>query len=244
MIAIIRVRAPLAFASCAPRASAGAQAPAVRRPAGSSVSPQSLAPARSGDPGHAYRPVTASGAPRSYQVVSVPIPDALAGASNVEVEIVPARRFRGSWAPHIAPSPRPDASEWQSRSAFPRARWRAGSSPPSRFSRAGTATMVVPIEIDVTLIRHIVLRPGTASVNAQAGNEVILPFDIVNSGNAGENISAELTLADGWASRELHTNVIAIAPGETVKRRVRLKMPALSAPARRLSACSRRSGGG
>src|SRR3982074_3386638 len=39
------------------------------------------------------RAVIATGAPRSYQVVSIPIPDALVGASNLQVEVVPRGDF-------------------------------------------------------------------------------------------------------------------------------------------------------
>jgi hypothetical protein len=50
----------------------------------------------------------------------------------------------------------------------------------------------------------------------------------VNSGNGLETVSADLILPSGWASREIRQGAIVLQPGETVKRRVRLKVPALS----------------
>ena len=98
----------------------------------------------------------------------------------------------------------------------------------ARFSSPASPTLVVPVEIDINLVRQIVLRPKSGPINGQAGNDVIIPFDIVNSGNARETVSADLTLPSGWASRDVHPSAIVIQPGETVKRRARLMIPALS----------------
>jgi hypothetical protein len=173
-------------------------------------------------------PVTASGAPRSYQVVSIPVPDALASAVTLDVEIVPRGEF-------VILGPR-------TRSLALASRRRVGVTigiPASalagrlvaaevRFSSPASTTVVVPVEIDVSLVRQILLRAGSGPINAQAGNDVIVPFEIVNGGNAKETVKAELTLPSGWASRDVHPGDIEIRPGETVKRRVRLKIPPLS----------------
>lgn len=172
--------------------------------------------------------VTASGAPRSYQVVSIPVPDAFARVMKLDVEVIPHGDF-------VVLGPR-------TRSLASTSRGRVGVTigiPASalagrlvaaeaRFSSPASATLVVPIEIDVNLVRQILLRPGSAAINAQAGNDVILPFEIANTGNALETVQAELTLPVGWASRELHQAPIMIRPGQTIKRRVRLAIPALS----------------
>jgi hypothetical protein len=97
----------------------------------------------------------------------------------------------------------------------------------ARFSSPSSATLVVPIEINVSLVRKIVLHRGNGPINAQAGNDVIIPFEIANAGNAIETMSADLGLPTGWASRELG-QMLVIAPGETVKRRVRLEIPPLA----------------
>jgi hypothetical protein len=172
--------------------------------------------------------VTASGAPRSYQVVSVPVPEAFAHVMKLEVEVVPHGDF-------VVLGPRARTLPSSSRGrvgvtiGIP-ANALAGRllAAEARFSSPASPTLAVPIEIEVNLVRQIVLRPGSAPINGQAGKDVILPFEIVNSGNAIETVQAALALPVGWASRELHQAPIVIRPGETVKRRVRLEIPALS----------------
>jgi hypothetical protein len=172
--------------------------------------------------------VSASGAPRSYQVVSIPVPDAFAQVMKLEVEVVPRGEF-------VVLGPR-------TRSLAAASRRRVGVTigiPASalagrllaaeaRFSSPASPTLIVPIEIDVNLVRQILLRPGSGSINAQAGSDAVVPFEIVNSGNANETVTTELTLPSGWSSRDQHPGVVVIQPGETIKRRVRLKIPPLS----------------
>jgi hypothetical protein len=170
--------------------------------------------------------ITASGAPRSYQVVSIPVPDAFAQVMKLEVEVVAHGDFivLGPRSRVLASRGRVGVTIGIPASAL------AGRllAAEARFSSPASPTLVVPIEIEVNLVRQIVLRPAIAPINGQAGSDVILPFEIVNSGNAIETVQADLTLPVGWASRELRQAPIAINPGETVKRRVRLAIPALS----------------
>jgi hypothetical protein len=172
--------------------------------------------------------VRASGAPRSYQVISIPVPEALSHATRIEMEIVPHGDF-------VILGP-------QVRSLVGNGKTRIGVTigiPASalagrlvaadvRFSAAGIPVIIVPVDIDVSLVRLLALRPSTLPLNAQAGNDVVVPFEIVNSGNANESVKTELMLPLGWSSREHQQASIAIRPGETVKKRVRLTIPPLS----------------
>ena len=187
------------------------------------------------DPGNdaevRLRAVVASGAPRSYQVVSIAVPDQLAGVSNVEMEIVPREGFA-----ILGPRKRllNGTSSRKGRIGVTigiPADALAGRLPAAeaRFSAPGLTTLlVVPIEIDVTLIREINLRFRPSPITAQAGEDVILPFDIVNSGNSRENVDAALALPSGWSLRDPRQATIAVEPGQSVKRRVRLAIPPLS----------------
>jgi len=172
--------------------------------------------------------VTASGAPRTYQVVSIPIPDAFAHLADVELEIVPHGEFV-ILGPRLRTLPQSGKSRVGVTIGIP-ASALAGrlNAADARFSTPGSATLVVPVEIDVSLVRQLALRPGTAPINAQAGSDVIVPFSIVNSGNAREKLSVELDLPSGWSSRELRQTPVLIGPGETIKKRIRLAVPALS----------------
>ncbi|HEY1953506.1 MAG TPA: NEW3 domain-containing protein, partial [Gemmatimonadaceae bacterium] len=215
---------------CAPALSAGAQSlQAYAKPGATSE--------KSGDSTGSATPVVitaasvmTSGAPRSYQVVSVPVPDALLQANHIEVVIDPRGDFQilGSRTRSIDMAP--GRGRITVTIGVPAAAI-AGKATAAevRFYASGSPTMVVPVEIDVTLVRSIVLRPPTSELTAQAGNDVILPFEIANTGNAIEHIATDLELPSGWASRDLHQSGLEISPGETIKQRVRLKVPALSA---------------
>jgi hypothetical protein len=172
--------------------------------------------------------VAVSGAPRSFQVVSIPIPEAFSAVMKLEVEIVPNGDF-SVLGPRSRVLPNSNRRKVTVTIGVP-ASALAGRlvAAEARFSSPASPTLIVPIEIDVSLVRQIALRSGAGLINAQAGNDVILPFEIVNSGNAIETVNAELTLPSGWASRDVHPGAIVIQPGVTVKRRVRLKIPPLS----------------
>jgi len=172
--------------------------------------------------------VTVSGAPRSFQVVSIPVPDAFAQVMKLDIEVVPHGDFvvLGSRTRSLPSSSRRRVGVTIGIPASALAGRLVAAE--ARFSSPASPTLVVPVEIDINLVRQIVLRPKSGPINGQAGNDVIIPFDIVNSGNARETVSADLTLPSGWASRDVHPSAIVIQPGETVKRRARLKIPALS----------------
>lgn len=174
-------------------------------------------------------PVTATGAPRSYQVVSIPLPDAMGQSAEVDVVIVP----HGDFVVLGSRSRKLDRRAGQKKIGITigiPAGALAGRliAAEAHFISPGLPTLVVPIEINVSVVRKVVLRPAAGPLNAQAGSDVILPFDITNSGNAIERVDAHLTLPSGWSTREIKQGAMTVGPSETVKRRVRLKVPTLS----------------
>ncbi|HEV7838493.1 MAG TPA: hypothetical protein VGO75_10545, partial [Gemmatimonadaceae bacterium] len=207
----------------APASQPGTGGPAVSLAAWSATTPDSA-----DDIEITLPSITASGAPRSFQVVSVPVPEAMSRVMKLELEVVPRGEFV-VLGPRIRPIPNSGRRRVGVTLGIP-ASALAGRliAAEARFSSPGTPTLVVPIEIDVNLVREILLRVGTLAISGQAGSDVILPFEIVNSGNARETVQAQLTLPSGWASRELHQPAVEIGPGAIVKRRVRLAIPALS----------------
>jgi len=174
--------------------------------------------------------VTSTGAPRSYQVISLPVPDALIDASEIEVAVVPQANFVILGSRNHKLNARAGQKRLAVTIGIP-AGALAGRLIAARaeFVAPGSPVLIVPIEIEVTRVRSVALRPGRGQLNAQAGSDIMLPFDISNSGNAVEQLDAQLTLPEGWSSRDNKQGALTISPGETVKRRVRLKVPALSA---------------
>jgi hypothetical protein len=174
--------------------------------------------------------VTVSGAPRSYQVISLPVPDAMAQLSEVQMVIVPKGDFVV-----LGPRSRDLRPRTQRKLKIPVTIGIPASALAGRvvaaeahFSALGSPTLVVPIEIDVSLVRKVLLREAKGPLNAQAGSDVVVPLEIVNAGNAVETIDPQLDLPSGWAAREIRQGAVRLSPGETAKRRVRLKIPALS----------------
>jgi hypothetical protein len=174
--------------------------------------------------------VVASGAPRSFQVVSISVPATFATAPDPQVEIIAHGEF-------VVLGPRTRAlvsgEVRKSRVAITigipagalAGHLRAAE---ARFSAPGTPTVVVPVDIDVSLVRRLMLRPAAEPANGQAGSDVVLRFEIENSGNARETVDAEFSLPSGWSSRDLRHRAIVIEPGTTVKRAARVAIPKLS----------------
>jgi hypothetical protein len=187
--------------------------------------------------------VLASGAPRSYQVVSIPIPDAFSHAANVEMEIVPHGDF-AILGPRTRSLPTTTRNRVGVTVGIP-ADARAGHSLAAEvhFSTQGIPAVVVPIEIDVRLVQQIALRAGNAPLNAQAGSDVIVPFEVSNTGNAKEKLAVELTLPSGWSERDVHPSPIELQPGETIKKRVRLAIPSLASTGSSFLGVALRGGG-
>jgi hypothetical protein len=174
--------------------------------------------------------VVATGAPRSYQVVSIPVPDPLIGASNIQFEIIPLGEFAV-----LGPRKRLlDASTNHKPHVGVTIGIPAGAlaghltAAEARFSAPGWMTLIVPIEIDVNLVREMKIRFASAPLLGMAGSDLILPFEIVNSGNSLEIVDANLGLPSGWAVRDVRQSAIVIQPGQSSKRRVRLAIPPLS----------------
>ncbi|HEY6089050.1 MAG TPA: NEW3 domain-containing protein [Gemmatimonadaceae bacterium] len=226
-----RLGLTLILASSLPFGSARAQTGAGQPGAASQASFTTSDRARSdssGDIEITLASLRATGAPRSFQVVTIPIPEALSAVKNLELEIVPHGDF-AVLGPRKRSVPNSSRSRVGVTIGIP-ASALAGRllAAEARFSSPASPTLVVPIEIEVSLVRQVLLRKGSGTLNAQAGSDIIVPFEVVNSGNALETLNAELTLPSGWASRDARASAIVIQPGETIKRRVRLEIPPLS----------------
>lgn len=173
--------------------------------------------------------ITASGNPRSYQVVAIEVPAALDHASRVEVEVTAHGEFvlLGSRNLHVVRvvgrNSRVVLTIGVPAGALAGRRLAAEA----RFSASGSQTFVVPVEINVSPIRLLALRPRPAP-SGQAGSDVVLSFDLENLGNVAETVDVDLGLPSGWASRELRHRAIVIEPGSVTRRSARLGIPKLS----------------
>ncbi len=174
--------------------------------------------------------IIASGAPRSFQVVSIPVPATFASVADPMVEIIAHGEFVVLGQKNRALVSREGRKTRITITIGIPAGALAGHllAAEARFSAPGSPTVVVPVEIDVSLVRRLTLRAPTAPANAHAGADVVLRFEIENAGNAKETLEAELTLPSGWSSRDLRHRAVIVEPGTTVKRTTRVAIPKLS----------------
>jgi hypothetical protein len=174
--------------------------------------------------------VTSSGAPRTYQIVSIPVPDLFASAAEIDVEIIARGEFvvLGAGVRKLG-APGTRKSRLTVTIGIP-ASALAGKlvAAEARFSTASIGTVVVPVEMSVDLVRGLVIRTGAAPLTGHTGTDIVVPFEIVNHGNAKETVYADLDLPSGWPTRGLKSTAIVIEPGKTLKRRQRVAIPALS----------------
>lgn len=174
--------------------------------------------------------VTSSGAPRSYQIVSIPVPEIFANAPEIDVEII----ARGDFVVLGAGVRKLGAPETRKQRLTVTIGIPANSlagkliAAEARFSASSVGTLVVPVEMNVTLVRDLVIRTGATPLSGHAGTDIVVPFEIVNLGNSRETVHIDLDLPSGWPTRGQKSSAIAIKPGESVKRRAHVAIPALS----------------
>ena len=170
-----------------------------------------------------------AGAPRSYQVVAIPVPQAMQSAENVAVEIEELNDFSVLGAKRRtidAASRRKSISLTVGIPASALAGRLVAAE--ARFTAPGLPTFAVPVEVDVSLVRKLEIRKAATPLSAQAGSDLIVPFEIVNAGNARETVLPQITLPSGWASREVRQSALDISPAQSVKKRLRVHIPSLS----------------
>ena len=169
--------------------------------------------------------ILTAGAPSTYQIVSIPIPDGVTRIGEGRVEIVAREGFTilGTRA-------------WSLRSLIGKTNVTSIIGIPAsalagrfagaevRFSVAGAPIETVPIEIDVTLVRGLAVRLQSA-VRARPGSRVILSYDVVNTGNGMESFQTLVSTPSGWKAEPREGAVMSVKPGESVTRQVVVSIP-------------------
>lgn len=225
-------RAPAVFTglllACLHPIASLSQSPVIAQ-SGTTASATPLVAERSASPPDEIRlpVVSVSAAPRTYQVVSIPIPEVLADAGEVQVVIEPKGDFVVLGARTRTISISRGDRQVSVTIGIP-ARSLAGRqlAAEAHFILSGSPNLIVPIEIDVGLVRSVVLSSGKGPLNAQAGSDVVLPLAIANAGNSLERLTTALTLPRGWSSYDPQRSSAVVSPGETISHSLRLKIPA------------------
>jgi hypothetical protein len=209
--------------------SAGGQnRPATRYPVPGTRYP-ALAPApRRGVPDRIaiMKAVVAAGSPRSYQVVSIPIPAELPRTGDAIVEIVPQGSFVVLGARIRSLSAMEGRPSFTITIGVPAAAL-AGRAPAAqaRFSVGGVTRVIVPIEIDVAPVRDLAVTTPPGPLRARAGDRVIVRYDLMNGGNVAEAVDVSVIAPSLWTGKQVAPRRTAISAGHTLPQQTVIAIP-------------------
>ena len=165
--------------------------------------------------------IVATAMPASFQVITVPVPRALASAAAVMFEIRDA-----GLGTMVGPRTGPVRSDTVlftvgvPRDALAGRRtfgW-------IRFTADGVTETEIPIDLDVGVVRRIVLSAPRARQGAVPGSRLDLSYRATNEGNALDSVVVDVELPTGWRRLD-RARPVRLAPGTTVEGRMRLALP-------------------
>lgn len=166
--------------------------------------------------------VTARGAPRTFQVVAVPVPAGLDATVPAFFEVVPtgAASVLGDRTGAVTPG---DARRVLLTIGVP-AHAAAGrvTAARVRFVAAG-AVAVVHVELHVAAVRRLALQ-AHALRGARAGASVELPFSVENHGNAADTLDVRVRPPAGWRAAHPAARVV-LAAGTSARHVATLAVP-------------------
>jgi len=144
--------------------------------------------------------VRAAAAPRSFRIVTVPVPAAFPADREVRFDIVPTGpvAILGSLTGALPPTPgEPRVVAFTA--GLP-ARARAGVTPIARvrLSVPDGATVDVPVELDVARVPGAGVRLTRALVAVHRGTRFSVGYVLTNTGNAPDSLDVGLTAPSGW----------------------------------------------
>jgi hypothetical protein len=164
--------------------------------------------------------------PASFEVIAVPIPDTFAGASPVAFEILDLGigRIVGRRAGVV------DGRSLLVTIGVPRdALAGRRTFAHVRLATRGRPDEEIPLELEVGVVRRIVLSPARAEQGAAAGIRLQLTYRVTNEGNAFDSVLVHGDLPAGWRRLDKPRR-ISIAPGATIERTMRIALPSSAGP--------------
>jgi hypothetical protein len=169
-----------------------------------------------------------TGAPRSYQVLRVEVPDAFPDSVTVSY------RARSLGTASLISGTRGVLPAGGGRGVslvigIP-ARARAGRVPAAEVTFIGpgelTATIIVDMEVSLVQAMQVdVLRP---TLGARPGQEVRIPYQVLNRGNARDTVRLRVDLPWGWTAAGADT-LLAVESGASVQRELIARVSKMSA---------------
>ena len=142
--------------------------------------------------------IIARGSPRSFQIVTVPVPAVFGDSTAVSFEVVGNGSAPLLGARQGVLAPNGGSARGFSLTVGVPARALAGRRRVAqvRFATRGMADVVTPVEIEVEPIRRIDPLVTPALVGGRAGADVTLHLRLTNLGNAPDTVSVHVQAAD------------------------------------------------
>jgi len=168
--------------------------------------------------------VIVKGLPRTYQVVSVPVPEAFAQAERVDYTVEARSGFAilGRRSGRLNPDTHGSALVTI---GFP-ANARAGHTTAAAIVFAADEDgVVIPIVAEVTPVRRLALAGATRIDALEPGQRFDLKFTVANIGNASDTVRAEVTGPDGWRGTRTSFSPVVIEPGAEHEFATRVEVP-------------------
>lgn len=178
-------------------------------------------------PGAAAR-VIVTGAPRSYQVLRVVVPDVF--PESVAVSYHARSLGSVSMISRAAGDLPPGTERGVSLVIGIPARARAGRVPAAEVTFAGPGELAatVIVDLDVSLVRDVqvdVLRPN---VGARPGQQVRLPYQVLNRGNSRDTMAVKVELPWGWTAVTGGDTTVVVEAGAAVQRELVARVSKMS----------------
>jgi hypothetical protein len=172
-------------------------------------------------------PLVTEGAPRSFRVVSVPIPAELTGTSGaIQYSVVPVGSLRilgakqGSIA--ITSSRRDVVFTIAIPSSASAHRVAVGY---VTFSAPGVPQVRVPVNLEVTPVYRITMEAKRDVVGVHPGQRVTLGFSLQNDGNTDDTLTVALRAPDGWGAKAANWARVVVPTGAHVDHNVTVSVP-------------------
>jgi len=170
--------------------------------------------------------ILANGAPGTYQIVTITIPDALPrrGAGRVEILARPEFTILG---PHEWSLPSLEGKNKVIGIIGIPASARAGhvTAADVNFSVAGAPMISVAVEIDVSLVRGLAVRMQSGPLRVRAGGQVAFSYELVNSGNSTESVETSISVPRDWKASQKSGSRASVEPDQSARRQIVVRAP-------------------
>ncbi|HUQ47100.1 MAG TPA: NEW3 domain-containing protein [Gemmatimonadaceae bacterium] len=169
--------------------------------------------------------IVATGAPSTFQIVTIPLPAELPRFGNGSVEVIPREGFRiigqHRWS---LPALSGKASIVAIIGIPASARFGVATGADVRIDVPGSPTVSIAVEFDVQLVTGLSVRLSQATLNGRTGSPATLSYELVNTGNATETVDVVVSAPAEWNLKP-SSGEASIEPGSSIRRKAVVHIP-------------------